>query len=643
MGRTGLGPPHQRITLLSEEDLWLFAEGRHTRVYERLGSHPMDIGGSPGVYFATWAPEAARVSVMGDFNGWDPEAHPMRLIAGSGIWECPVVGAGRGDRYKYRIVSRHGTPVAHKADPFGAWTERRPGTASRVWAPCFRWDDREWMESRSTALARDAPVAIYEVHPGSWRRVPEEGNRPLTYRELAETLPDYVADLGFSHVELMPVTEYPYGPSWGYQTTGYFSPTSRYGYPEDLMFLIDRLHRRGIGVILDWVPSHFATDEHGLARFDGSHLYEHADPRQGIHPDWGSAIFNYGRNEVRSFLLSSALSWLDRYHIDGLRVDAVASMLYLDYSRADGEWVPNEEGGRANLAAVHFLRDLNTAINEAFPGVRTFAEESTSWPGVTSPVHHGGLGFGYKWDMGWMHDTLSYLERDAIHRSHHHAELTFRSVYAGAERFVLPLSHDEVVHGKGSLLSRMWGDPWQSFANLRLLYTHMFTTPGKKLLFMGGEFAQADEWRHDGSLDWHLLDDSRHRGIRALVSDLATAYRSVPALHRGDHEAGGFAWVDADDRSRSVLSYLRRDPQTGDIALVVLNCTPVPRFGYRVPVPRDGYWRELINSDAREYGGTGVGNLGGSWTRPAPDGASGGILSLSLPPLGGVVLALQDA
>lgn len=643
IGRARLDPPSPRLSLLSDDDLRLFAEGRHTRLYERLGAHPTEDGGSPGVYFATWAPKAAEVSVIGDFNGWDPDAHPMHPVAGSGIWERPVVGARRGDRYKYRIVSRHGRASGEKADPFGAWTEPRPGTASRVWAPHYRWGDDEWMLERAAGLARDAPVAIYEMHPGSWRRVPEEGNRPFTYRELARTLPDYVADLGFSYVELMPVTEYPYGPSWGYQTTGYFSPTSRYGDPEDLMFLIDSLHRRGIGVILDWVPSHFATDDHGLALFDGSHLYDHADPRQGVHPDWGSAIFNYGRNEVRSFLLSSALWWLDRYHIDGLRVDAVASMLYLDYSRADGEWVPNEVGGRENLAAVRFLQDLNSAVHEAFPGVRTLAEESTSWPGVTSPVDHGGLGFGYKWDMGWMHDTLSYLARDPIHRSHHHHEMTFRSVYAGAERFVLPLSHDEVVHGKGSLLSRMWGDRWQSFANLRLLYTYMFTLPGKKLLFMGGEFAQVGEWRHDRSLDWRLLDDPLHRGVRALVSDLASAYRAVPALHRGDHDTDGFEWVDADDRSCSVLSYLRRDPHTGATALVVLNCTPVSRSGYPVPVPAAGYWRELVNSDGREYGGTGAGNLGGLRTEPAPDGASGGILSLSLPPLGGLVLAGPDA
>ncbi len=642
VGRTGLGPSPRRITLLSEEDLRLFAEGRHTRVYERLGAHTMDMGGSPGAYFATWAPEAARVSVMGDFNGWDPEAHPMQSIADSGIWECPIVGARRGDRYKYRIGSRHGLVAREKADPFGAWTEQRPGTASRVWESLYRWDDDEWMGERSARVAHDAPVSIYEVHTGSWRRVPEDGNRPLTYRELAETLPEYVADLGFSHVELMPVTEYPYGPSWGYQTTGYFAPTSRYGDPEDLMFLIDRLHGHGIGVILDWVPSHFATDDHGPANFDGSHLYEHADPRQGMHPDWGSAIFNYGRNEVRSFLVSSALSWLDRYHIDGLRVDAVASMLYLDYSRADGDWVPNEQGGRENLAAVRFLSDLNTAVYGAFPGVQTFAEESTSWPGVTNPVDHGGLGFGYKWDMGWMHDTLSYLARDPIHRSHHHDELTFRSVYAGSERFVLPLSHDEVVHGKGSLLSRMWGDRWQSFANLRLLYTYMFTIPGKKLLFMGGEFAQAGEWRHDRSLDWRLLDDPLHRGVRTLVSDLASVYRAFPALHRGDHDADGFVWVDADDSSRSVLSYLRRDPRTGATALVVLNCTPVPRYGYRVPIPSGGYWRELVNSDGREYGGTGVGNLGGRWTRPGPGGAPSATLGLDLPPLGGLVLVGPD-
>ena len=639
VAHAGPDPVSHRPSLLTEEDLWLFAEGRHTRMYERLGSHPIGIGGSEGVYFATWAPEADAVSVMGDFNGWDPSAHPMRPVGRSGIWECSIIGARRGHHYKYRIGPRNGQPPGEKSDPYAAWTERRPGTASRVWTPLYRWGDAEWLEGRSARISHDAPVAIYEIHPGSWRRVPEEGNRPLTYRELAETLPDYVADLDFTHVEMMPVTEYPYGPSWGYQTTGYFSPTSRYGAPEDLMFLIDTLHRRGIGVILDWVPSHFATDDYGLAAFDGTHLYEHADPRQGLHPDWGSAIFNYGRNEVRSFLLSSALSWLDRYHIDGLRVDAVASMLYLDYSRAEGEWVPNEEGDRENWAAVHFIRDLNAAVYRAFPGVQTFAEESTAWPGVTRPVHHGGLGFGYKWDMGWMHDTLSYLARDPIHRSHHHDELTFRTIYSGGENYVLALSHDEVVHGKGSLLSRMWGDAWQSFANLRLLYTYMFTSPGKKLLFMGGEFAQQGEWRHAGSLDWHLLEDPSHRGVRDLVSALGGAYRSMPALHRGDHTPDGFIWVDADDRSHSVISYLRRDPRTEAAVLVVLNFTPVPRYGYRVAVPHPGYWREIINSDAREYGGGGVGNFGGTRSVPVRDEPSGAVVNLTLPPLGGLVLA----
>ena len=632
-------PAIRSVSLLTGEDIRLFAEGRHTRLYERLGSHPISLRGSEGTYFATWAPEAGAVSIIGEFNGWDPAADPMRCLGSSGIWEGYVGGACRGDLFKYRIAPRHGGFERDKADPFAGWAEGRPGTASRVWSTAYEWGDEDWMADRRARISHDAPIAIYELHPGSWRRVQQpDGGLPV-YRQLAETLPEYVVALGFTHVELMPVTEYPYGPSWGYQTTGYFCPTVRYGDPEDLMFLIDALHRRGIGVILDWAPSHFATDPHGLTDFDGSHLYEHADPRLGIHPDWGSAIFNYGRHEVRSFLLSSAMSWLDRYHIDGLRVDAVASMLYLDYSRPDGEWVPNEDGGRENLAAVRFLRDLNTSLHEAFPDVRTFAEESTAWPGVTRPVHEGGLGFGYKWDMGWMHDTLEYLARDPIHRSHHHEELTFRSVYAGAENFVLPLSHDEVVHGKGSLLSRMHGDAWQSFANLRLLFTYMFTLPGKKLLFMGGELAQWGEWSHEGSVDWDLLDMPAHRGVRDLVSALGYAYRSEPALHRGDHDPAGFVWVDAEDRSRSVISYLRRDPADGGVILVVLNFTPVVRHGYQVVVPRHGFWRELINSDGREYGGSGVGNLGGVLSSPASDDPSQALLRLTLPPLGGLVLA----
>ena len=631
--------PAGRIAQLTGEDVRLFSEGRHIRLYERLGAFPAQGEGSGGVYFATWAPDAEAVSVIGEFNGWDPAAHSMHPNETGGIWEGYVAEARPGDLYKYRITPGREGSGFDKADPFAGRAEGRPGTASKVWRPTYEWGDERWMAERRSRASKEAPVAIYELHLGSWRKIRTGGDHPPGYRQLAETLPGYVEQLGFTHVEFMPISEYPYGGSWGYQTTGYFCPTSRYGDPEDLMYLIDTLHQHGIGVILDWVTSHFATDSHGLAAFDGSHLYEHADPRQGLHPDWGSAIFNYGRPEVRSFLLSSALSWLDRYHIDGLRVDAVASMLYLDYSRLDGEWIPNEHGGRENLAAVHFLRDLNTAIRDHFPAVRTFAEESTAWLGVTRPVEEGGLGFGYKWDMGWMHDTLSYLGRDPIHRSHHHDELTFRSAYATAENFVLPLSHDEVVHGKGSLLSRMWGTPGQCFANLRLLYTYMFTLPGKKLLFMGCELAQENEWRHTGTVDWGLLDVPTHRGIRELVSALAHAYRTEPPLHRGDHEPDGFAWIDADDRSRSVISYLRRDPATGAAVLVVLNFTPVVRHRYQVLAPGHGFWRELINSDGREYGGAGIGNLGGVHSAPSPDDPLQAVLSLTLPPLGGLVLA----
>ncbi len=621
---------------ITGEDLQLLARGRHSRLYERMGSLPVRNPDGGGVYFAVWAPQARSVSVIGGFNGWNPDSDPMNPLDESGVWEGHVASARRGDLYKYRIASTSGAQF-DKADPLAGWAEPHPGTASRVWDTSYRWNDEAWMEDRGSGISRNAPISIYEIHLGSWQSVQAGPGHRSVYRRLAETLPPYVADLGFTHVEFMPLTEYPYGGSWGYQVTGYFCPTSRYGDPEDLMLLIDTLHQHGIGVILDWAPAHFATDPHGLAYLDGHPLYEHGDPRRGIHPDWGSAVFDYERPEVRSFLLSSAMSWLDRYHIDGLRVDAVASMLYLDYSRADGEWIPNEFGGRENLGAVCFLRDLNTATRRSFPDVRIFAEESTAWPGVTHPVEEAGLGFGYKWDMGWMHDTFTYLARDPIHRSHHHDELTFRSVYANTESFVLPLSHDEVVHGKGSLISKMWGDTRQSFANLRLLYTYMFTTPGKKLLFMGGELAQVEEWRHTESLDWDLLTVPTHRGIHRLVADLASAYRSEPSLHRGDDDPRGFRWVDAEDRARSVISYLRLDPDSDEMALVILNFTPVVRHGYQVPAPRPGFWRELVNSDAREYGGGGIGNLGGLntfWTDADPSTA---VLSVSLPPLGGLV------
>lgn len=628
---------------LTDLDLWLFGEGRHTRLHDKLGAQPSPDPQRPGTHFAVWAPNAREVSVIGDWNDWTPGRHPLTPRGVSGIREGFVPAARPGHLYKYHIVTGHPAGALQKADPCAAQAEDGPGRASRIWAPSYRWGDGEWMAHRARHAAHDRPVTIYEVHLGSWRgpgapAAPPDGGRPPSYAELAEPLADYASDLGFTHVELMPVTEHPYPPSWGYQTTGYYAPAARYGTPEDLMRLVDVLHRRGIGVILDWVPSHFATDLHGPACFDGTHLYEHADPRQGVHPDWGSAIFNYARNEVRSFLLSSAMCWLDRYHFDGLRVDAVASMLYLDYSRPEGEWIPNPEGGRENRAAEHFLRELNTAVYREFPGTQTFAEESTAWPGVSRPVHHGGLGFGYKWDLGWMHDTLRYLARDPDRRSPRRDELTFRALYAASENYVLPLGHDEVAHGKGSLLAKMPGDEWRKLANLRLLYTYMFTLPGKKLLFMGGEFAAREEWRHDRPLDWGLLDDPAHAGVRRLVSDLAAAYRDLPALHRGDHHPQGFAWAGAADRDDSVLSYLRLDPAGGSPVLAVLNFAPEPRSGYRAGVPQAGEWREVINSDAVAYGGSGVGNLGRVAAHPGERDGYSASLSLNLPPLGGLVL-----
>ncbi|MDR7416663.1 MAG: 1,4-alpha-glucan branching protein GlgB [Armatimonadota bacterium] len=618
------------LHLLTEEDVYLFNEGTHLRAYEKLGAHPVE----GGTYFAVWAPNAQRVSVIGDFNGWDPYRHPLSPRGRSGIWEGFVPGVGPGALYKYRITSRHG-PVLDKADPFAFRTETPPGTASVVWDLTYGWTDGEWMADRAKRNAREAPIAIYEVHLGSWRR--GENGRFLSYRELASRLAPYVQEMEFTHVEFLPVMEHPYDGSWGYQLTGYFAPTSRYGTPQDFMYLVDTLHRHGIGVILDWVPSHFATDPHGLAFFDGTHLYEHEDPRRGLHPDWGSAIFNYGRHEVQSFLLSSALFWLDRYHADGLRVDAVASMLYLDYSRPEGQWIPNEYGGRENLEAIAFLRRLNEAVYQNHPDVQTIAEESTAWPLVSRPTFLGGLGFGFKWDMGWMHDTLRYMSRDPVYRKYHHEELTFRMLYAFTENFVLPLSHDEVVHGKRSLLEKMPGDDWQKFANLRLLLGYMYGQPGKKLLFMGAELAQRREWSHEMELDWHLLTDPRHRGVQRWVRDLNHAYRTEPALHQLDCEPEGFEWVEPHDRDASVLVFLRKGRQ-GDLVLVACNFTPVPRPHYRVGVPRPGYWREILNSDAETYGGSGWGNLGGVWAEAIPAHGRPYSLDLTLPPLGAVFL-----
>ena len=624
-------------SLLGDTDLHLFNEGSHVRLWEKLGAHPGAVAGRAGTHFAVWAPGAELVSVMGDWNGWRTDAEVLGSRGASGIWEGFVPGVGRGARYKYHVASRHAGYRVAKADPLAFLAEQPPDTASVVWTLDYAWSDADWLTHRSARQALGAPMSIYEVHLGSWRRVPEDGNRSLTYRELAERLPDYVAELGFTHVELLPVMEHPFYGSWGYQTTGYFAPTSRYGTPQDLMYLIDRLHQAGIGVILDWVPAHFPTDQHGLGYFDGTHLYEHGDPRQGIHPDWHSFIFNYGRHEVRSFLLSSARFWCEAYHADGLRVDAVASMLYLDYSRRAGEWIPNQFGGRENLDAIAFLRRFNEDLYRHDPGVQTFAEESTSWPMVSRPTYIGGLGFGFKWDMGWMHDTLSYMQQDPVYRKFQHGDLTFRGLYAFSENFVLPISHDEVVHGKGSLLSKLPGDDWQKRASLRLLLGYQWLVPGKKLLFMGCELGQWREWNHDSSLDWHLLADPAHQGLQRWVRDLNTTYRGEPALHELDCEAAGFAWVDCRDADQSTLSFLRRDRRDGEAVLVACNFTPMPRHNQRLGVPRDGAWREILNSDAPLYGGSGQGNLGGADATPVASHGHAQSIVVTLPPLAVVV------
>ena len=622
----------------TDQDLHLWSEGTNYRAYRSLGAHPAVVGGVAGVSFAVWAPNAERVSVMGDFNGWDKQSHPLRLLRPSGVWQGFVPGLEKGAVYKYHLRSRIDGYAVDKADPFAVRQEVPPRTGSVVWDLDYEWNDGAWMKLRAGRNGLKSPMSIYELHCGSWRRVPEEENRPLRYRELAGSLADYLCEMGFTHVELLPIMEHPFYGSWGYQVTGFFAPTSRYGTPQDFMFLVDYLHQRGIGVILDWVPSHFPTDEHGLAYFDGTHLFEHADPRQGHHKDWDSYIFNYGRNEVRSFLLSSALYWLDVFHADGLRVDAVASMLYLDYSRKAGEWIPNKFGGRENLESIVFLRKLNEVVFQEHPDTQTIAEESTSWPMVSRPTYLGGLGFGMKWDMGWMHDTLGFMRLDPIFRRYHHGEITFRMMYAFSENFVLSLSHDEVVHGKGSLLEKMWGDDQQTFAGLRLLFADMWAQPGKKLLFMGGELAQRQEWSHERSLDWHLLGLGAHEGVRRWVRDLNRLLQAEPALHARDFEPGGFEWIDCTDAESSVLSLLRRGgPGDADIA-VVLNFTPVARRNYRVGVPRGGAWQEVLNSDAAPYGGSGWGNFGG--VEAVPVGAHGRRWSvvLTLPPMGAVFL-----
>jgi len=639
-----LEDPYRFPPVLGDVDVHLLAEGTHLETYNRLGAHPAVFDGVAGTTFAVWAPNARRVSVVGDFNQWDGRRHPMRLRHGCGVWDIFLPGVGPGDRYKYEIQAHDGAVLPLKADPHAFQAEVPPATASVVAAPpAHPWSDHDWIAARPRTSAPDAPIAVYEVHLGSWRRRAADGDRPLTYREHAEELVGYVRDMGFTHIELLPVMEHPFAGSWGYQPTGMFAPTSRFGTPDDFAAFVDAAHRAGVGVIADWVPGHFPNDAHGLAEFDGTHLYEHADPRQGIHRDWDTLIYNFGRREVTNFLLSSGLYWIDRFHIDGLRVDAVASMLYLDYSREAGEWVPNQYGGRENLEAIDFLKRLNEAAYGRFPGIMTIAEESTAWPMVSRPVHLGGLGFGYKWNMGWMHDTLDYVARDPIHRSYHHNQLTFGLLYAFTENFMLPLSHDEVVHGKRSLLGRMPGDRWQKFANLRLYFAFMYGQPGKKLLFMGGEFAQEAEWNHDRSLDWHLLGDPLHAGVQALVRDLNRLYRAVPALHARDCDPAGFEWIDCNDQENSIIAFLRRGGDRDPLAVSVCNFTPIVRQGYRVGVPHGGMWREALNTDAAAYGGGNVGNAGGVMAEAIPWHGRPYSVLLTVPPLGALILVADHA
>jgi 1,4-alpha-glucan branching enzyme len=627
--------PYAFPLLLTDFDLHLLAEGRHYRAYEVMGAHPTVLDGVAGVRFAVWAPNATRVSVVGDFNGWDGRRHAMRSRGRTGIWELFVPELAEGATYKYEVRSREYPAPFLKADPYAFAAELRPKTASVVRSlEGYAWGDGEWMAARAARDPLSAPLSIYEVHVGSWMRVPEEGDRWLTYRELTAKLIPYVKDMGYTHVELMPVTEHPFDGSWGYQTTGYFAPTSRYGSLQDFMAFVDVCHQAGIGVLMDWVPAHFPDDPHALAWFDGTHLYDHADPRSGYHPEWHSRIFNFGRVEVRNFLLNSALFWLDRYHIDGLRMDAVASMLYLDYARQSGEWIPNRFGGHENLEAVEFLKEFNQVVHRDYPGVLTVAEESTAWPGVSHPTYVGGLGFGLKWNMGWMHDMLDYFSLDPVHRKYHQEKLTFGLVYAFSENFVLVLSHDEVVHGKGALLAKMPGDDWQKFANLRALYGYMYGHPGKKMLFMGGEFGQWAEWNHDTSLSWHLLQYDPHLGLQRYVRDLNRLYLAEPALHQVDFDWAGFQWIDFSDAEQSVISFLRRSRDQTDCILCIGNLTPVPRHGYRIGVPAPGRYRELLNSDAAVYGGSNQGNGGGVQAEAIPCHELPFSLSLTLPPLG---------
>ncbi|MDH4109223.1 MAG: 1,4-alpha-glucan branching protein GlgB [Gammaproteobacteria bacterium] len=631
--------PYRFGSALGELDLYLLGEGSHLNVYDKLGAHVMEVAGVRGTRFAVWAPNASRVSVVGDFNGWDGRRHVMRLHPGNGIWEIFVPGARGGAYYKFELLDQDGRLLPLKTDPFARYCESPPGNASIVYESRYRWKDAAWLSTRRVEPALDRPVSIYEVHLGSWRRNPDEGNRSLTYRELADELVAYVLDMGFTHVELLPVTEHPFDGSWGYQPIGLYAPTQRFGTPDDFRYFVDSCHQSGIGVIVDWVPAHFPRDEHGLGRFDGTALYEHEDPRKGEHADWGTLIYNYGRREVANYLIGSALYWIQEFHIDALRVDAVASMLYLDYSRQPGEWTPNARGGNENLEAVEFLRRLNHEVHAR--GANTHAEESTAWPGVSHPTYTGGLGFTYKWNMGWMHDTLAYMQEDPVHRMYHHDKMTFGLVYAFNENFILPLSHDEVVHGKRSIVGRMPGDAWQRFANLRAYYGSMFCHPGKKLLFMGAEIAQESEWGHDRSIDWHLLGEPAHRGVQSLLRDLNRVYRDTPALHQVDFSPEGFEWIDWQDKASSVFSWLRR-ARDGKFVVCVANFTPVIRYDYRIGVPRGGAYRELVNTDAAAYGGSNAGNAGSITADEFPSHGRPHSLNLTLPPLATLIIAPAD-
>jgi len=629
----------EAFSLLTDFDIYLFKSGKHYRLYEKLGAHWIE--DPHGTYFAVWAPNARAVSVIGHFNLWKDGDHKLTpRWDQSGIWEGFFPNVGHGEAYKYAIHANTGEYL-EKADPFASFSETPPRTASIVWKPRFEWKDDAWLAERKKSVGQPRPYSVYEVHYGSWRRKAEEDNRSLTYPEMAIELVDYVKEMCFTHVEFLPLMEHPFYGSWGYQVTGYYAPTSRYGSPEDFMYLIDSFHRAGIGVIMDWVPSHFPGDAHGLFHFDGTHLYEHADPQKGFHPDWKSYIFNYGRNEVRSFLISNAVFWLDYYHVDGLRVDAVASMLYLDYSRKAGEWIPNQYGGNENIEAIAFLKEMNEVVYANFPDVITIAEESTSWSGVSRPTYLGGLGFGQKWMMGWMHDTLHYFQQDPVHRKYHQNEITFSIMYAFTENFMLPLSHDEVVHGKGSLVGRMPGDPWRKFANLRLLFGYMFTHPGTKLLFMGGEFGQPAEWSHERSLDWHLLEHELHKGAQQIVRDLNGLYRREPALYQFGFEHRGFQWIDYGDHENSVISFQRQGERKEDLLIVICNFTPEVRYHYRVGVPYRGQWKEIFNSDDQRYGGSGVLNTGLLMTSPVKYHSRDYSISLTLPPLGLSVMKLE--